>query len=198
LSLFGGRPLHVLKCFYTPSIKVNLVSYQLECTFKKMRSLLFYLFLFSVAFLSSQPITIKVKKEKLEKNDRATDSVFYDHKERSLYSKTSGYENRFNTLKLCHVNYESKKKSGTIVLHSNKLSESVVNLFYERAKKMIIKFNDITLKADSLNSQDRKCPSIIITVLKKRVFRFAFGPRFSIPWPFPHWRTFDTLIEYGS
>lgn len=145
--------------------------------------------------LFSQTIAIKVRKDAV--SDSYTDSVFYDPQERAFYSKTSGYSNRFKTLKQCNVIYESKKSSGTVKLRSNKLTTNVLDLFNKKTRKMTVKFTDIVLKADSLNSKERKCPSIIMTFYRKPDYHFYYGARFKCPWPFPTWQTTNATIEYG-
>ena len=143
-----------------------------------------------ILLFAQTPLSIKVKKE------MATDSIFFDNKERSLYSKTSGYENRFKTLKQCNVIYTSKRKSGTIVLRKNRISQPIEDLFYTRTKKIEIKFSEIVLRADSLNPNERKCPPITITICNKRDFHFYFGARGRIIWPFPIWRRTQMTIDY--
>ena len=163
-----------------------------------MKLTTFILLFFGQLILAGQtPVTIKVKKPAPNlKNEMQTDSVFFDEQENSLYSKTSGYANRFKTLKHCNVIYKSKRRSGTITLRKNELSQQVEALFYVKTKKMEIKFTDIILYSDSLNANERKCPPLTITVYKKRDFHFYFGSRGRIISPIPMWRTLQTTIEY--
>ncbi len=155
------------------------------------------LFFCKIISFAQTPLTIKVKKDTIKpKNEMYTDSIFFDGQENSLYSMTSGYKNRFNTLKHCNVLYTSKRKSGTIALRKNKLSQAIDDLFYVKTKKMEIKFTDIILRSDSLNANERKCPPLTITIYKKRDFHFYFGPRGRIISPIPMWRTLQTTIDY--
>jgi hypothetical protein len=145
--------------------------------------------------LSQEPKTIKVKKT----NDPQTDSVFYDFEKRALYSKTSGYDNRFKTLKQCTLSYSTKRKSGTLVMKKSKLPSEVKDILSSKSKEIVLKFTDIVLLADSLNPNERKCPNLTITRTKKLgFFRIAIGGWFGIPTPFPSWRTLGTKVEWGD
>ncbi len=145
----------------------------------------------ALMFRSQTPLYIKLEKEPV------SDSVFIDWKNKSLYSKTSGFENRFKTLKRCAVVYSSKWKSGKIILYTNKFSQQITNLFYAKAKKMEIRFVDIVLRQDSLNSKERSCPPILITINRKRDFHLYYGVSGKVFFPIPHWVTVDTVIKYN-
>ena len=158
---------------------------------QKTSKILASFLIFSSSLFFSQTTSIKVRK------DLAIDSLFYDATAMAFYSKNSGFENRFKTLKHCRVSYESKKHSGTTVLNSNKLPYSITDLFYKKTKKITIRFTDIILKADSLNKDERKSPSIIWTITRRRDFHMYFGASGKIPFPIPIWRTTSSIMEYG-
>lgn len=133
----------------------------------------------TVLFSQTEPKQITVRKVPV------TDSVFFDNQEFALYSKTSGYINRFKTIKQCKFEYISKKKSGELILKKNHLPKDVTSLVKQlRCKKIELKFSDIVLLADSLNFSERKCPPLTITISKRRSFWLPIGPG-RIPWPIP-------------
>lgn len=142
-------------------------------------------------FLAQTPIaTFKVKKSTY------ADSVFFDWNEFSLYSKTSGYDNRFRTLKQCTLTYKTRSKSGETVLKKNKLPKTIEKITEKKSLKVVLKFTDIVLLADSLNPLERKCPPFTITVYYKRSWWFYFGPRGKIPSPIPTLKYVKTTIDY--
>lgn len=168
---------------------------------RAMKFLLFvFLFFCQAVLLAQEPLTIKVKKESdadKTKTEMDKDSIFFDERERAFYSKTSGYENRFKTMKQCNVTYASRKKNGTISMRKNKLSPAVEKLFDTKTKKMEIRFTEIILLPDSLNPKERAGTPITITVYRKlKFFRFYFGMRGSIITPFLTWRVVRTTVEY--
>jgi len=142
-------------------------------------------------FLAQTPVaTFKVKKATY------LDSAYFDWKEFSLYSKTSGYDNRFKTLKQCTLTFKTRSKSGTIVLKKNKLPKTIEKITDKKSLKIVLKFTDIVLLADSLNQTERKCPPFTITVHYKRSWWLYFGPRGKIPSPIPTLKYVNTTIDY--
>ena len=127
--------------------------------------------------------TIKVAKE------ARPDSAFFDRKEFALYSKTSGYTNRFKTVKKCTVEYISRRKSGKVFITKNQLPGNLEHAVYHSwCKKIEIKLTGIVLRADSMNPAERNCPPITITVTKRlTLLRFLFG-RWGIITPIPTYK----------
>ena len=122
---------------------------------------------------------IKVQKESV------TDSAYFDFNEFALYSKTSGFSNRFKTIKKCRVEYTSRKKSGEFELKNNYLPKTFRKTIEKlRVKKIELKFSNIILISDSLNTTERKCPPFSYIVYKKRSFTWLVGA-WVIPWPIP-------------
>lgn len=157
---------------------------------QKQSLVIIILFSLTNLFAQTTPNKIKVKKPTY------TDSAYYDGKEFSLFSKTSGYNNRFKTLKQCTLTYITRKKSGTIVLKQNKLPKSIDRITDKRTLKIVFKFTDIILLADSLNPSERKCPPFTMTFHFKRSWWFYFGPRGKIPSPIPTLKYDKTTIDY--
>jgi hypothetical protein len=125
-----------------------------------------------------------------------TDSFFFDRAECALFSKTSGSENRFKTLKQCTLIYKARNKSGVIVLKKNKLPKTIEKLIDNRCRKIELKFTDIVLAADDLNPTERKCPPFTITYYYRRSWWFYFGVSGKIPSPIPTFIYDKTTIDY--
>jgi hypothetical protein len=157
---------------------------------QKLFILLLTIFLQTFLFGQTTPKIIKVKKS------THTDSAYFDGKEFSLFSKTSGFENRFKTLKQCTLTYKTRKNSGVTILKKNKLPKTIEKITDKKSLKVILKFTDIVLLADSLNPTERKCPSFTVTYHYKRSWWFYFGARGKIPSPIPTLKYDKTTIEY--
>ncbi|MEP7265148.1 MAG: hypothetical protein ABI772_11650, partial [Bacteroidota bacterium] len=125
-----------------------------------------------------------------------TDSTYFDAKEFALYSNTSGFENRFSTLKQCTLTYNTRKRNGLIILKKNKLPKTIEKIVYERSPKVVLKFTDIILLADSLNPSERKCPPFTVTYHYKRSWWLYFGASVRIPSPIPFLKYDKTTINY--
>lgn len=146
---------------------------------KRFCRLLLLFMVLGVSKTLCQPV-IRIAKE-------GFDSVYFDFKEFALYSKTSGYDNRFKTVKQCTIQYTSKKMSGKTVTNKNHLPGNIHRLVYKSwQKKIEINITGIVLKADSLNPAERNCPPIRLMVIKKiGLMRFLYGRWRAIPLPFP-------------
>ncbi len=131
-----------------------------------------------------------IEKLKVQKESE-TDSAYFDFKDFALYSKTSGFSNRFKTIKKCKVEYTSRKKSGEFELKNNYLPKTFKKTIEKlRVKKIELRFSNIILVADSSNTTERKCPPFSYTVHKKRSFTWAVGA-WAIPWPIPSYYIVD-------
>ncbi len=159
-------------------------------TYFHLSFLIFLTLVLRLAGSAQTPDIITIKKV-------YTDSVFFDPEEFALYSKTSGYKNRFKTLKQCTLTYSTKRKSGVFIIKKNKLSREIKELSGLKRLEIEFKFTGIVLLADSANPIERVCPPFTITFHKAKVpIHFLFGSSGDIPLPFRSWQQLPTTITW--